>query len=63
MKKAQVEPERKDFWDEFNDVGEQRMAAKQGLEKKKGNIGTAAMRRPAGGGGGGAGGKEEWEDW
>lgn len=63
IKKAQIEPERKDFWDEFNDVGEQRMAAKQQPERKKGNIGTAAMRKPAGGGGGGAGGKDEWEDW
>ena len=51
-----VEPERKDFWDSFGDVG-------GGEEKKKagGSIGTAAMRK--GGSGGGGGKEDKWDNW
>jgi ADP-ribosylation factor GTPase-activating protein 1 len=63
-RKKKMEPERKDCWDEFASVGEQRVQAQQ-QSKAKSSVGTAAMKRPGAGSGAGTAGKkeDEWEQW
>lgn len=61
--RQRVQPERKDFWDDFAAAGE---SAQQKASKPT-SIGTAAMKPGAGGGAGGAAARGEedagWKDW
>lgn len=63
------EPERKDFWDDFSAVGEERVRKANATPTSatlSGSIGTAAMKKNASGTGTGTGtgakGKEDWDD-
>lgn len=58
-----MEPERKDFWDEFASVGEQRATQAQATREK--NVGVAAMKKtnPGGGKVTGPAKDDEWEQW
>ncbi|KAJ5689057.1 hypothetical protein N7462_003449 [Penicillium macrosclerotiorum] len=47
--RTRVEPERRDFWDDFSSIGAQERAGHQRSGSRSGVIGTAAMRKgPAG---------------
>ncbi|KAK2766072.1 Zn finger-containing GTPase- Activating Protein for ARF [Arachnomyces sp. PD_36] len=78
QQRQRVEPERKDFWDDFAALGEERSTGAGGLSARRGQgsssgggsrsgaIGTAAMKKGGSSGGGlsgtGGGKKDGWDD-